>query len=262
MSQALFVSLGDSIASGEGVGLRVPPTQTWPRLVAAAAGARFVGLARGGTPMAGALREQLPLALRLRPDVAFLCVGLNDLLRSGGAPDQAQAHLRSLVNPLYAGGTTVVAARLHDPTNFVRFPAGMARVIARHVASVNATLDELGESGRVELVDLASLELAGSWSVDRLHPSVFGHRVLAAQAARVLGLVEPIVPIAAPAAPTYAQWWRWLMKDGSVWALRKLPELATSEPMRAHSRAALSKVHGRRCPSPPSPYSPRIGRFG
>lgn len=246
MSGPLFVSLGDSIASGEGVGLRVPPTQTWPRLVAAAAGARFVGLARGGTPMAGALREQLPLALRLRPEAAFLCVGLNDLLRSGGAPDRVEAHLRSLVNPLYAGGTTVVAARLHDPTTFVRFPAGMARVIARHVAVVNAALDELAESGRAELVDLAGLDLPGSWSVDRLHPSVFGHRVLAAQAARVLGLVEPIVPVAPPTAPTYAQWWRWLMKDGSVWAIRRLPELANSEPLRAHSRAAVRRVHATR----------------
>ncbi|MGQ0466465.1 MAG: GDSL-type esterase/lipase family protein [Sporichthyaceae bacterium] len=245
---SLFVSLGDSIASGEGVGLRVPPTQTWPRLVAAQAGARFVGLARGGTPMAGALREQLPLALRLRPDVACLCVGLNDLLRSGGAPDQAETHLRNLVNPLYAGGTAVVAARLHDPSTFVNLPSGMARVVSRHVAAVNAALDSLAESGRVELVDLGGLELPGSWSVDRLHPSVFGHRVLAGQASRVLGLAAPVVPVAPPTAPTYAQWWRWLVKDGSVWALRKLPELATSEPMRAHSRAALGRVHRPKVP--------------
>lgn len=242
MNRPLFVSLGDSIASGEGVGLRIPPAQTWPRLVAASADARFVGLARGGTPIAGALREQVPLALRLRPDVAFLCVGLNDLFRSGGDPDAVEANLRRLVNTVYASGTTVVAAKLHDPTRMIVFPDRAARVVGRHVAAVNCALEGLAAQRRVELVDLGSLDSPGSWSVDRLHPSVHGHRVLAAHAAERLGMPGPIAPGTSAAVPTSAQFWQWLMTHGSRWALRRLPELAGSAPLRINSRAAMSRV--------------------
>lgn len=242
MNRPLFVSLGDSIASGEGVGLRIPPAQTWPRLVAAAANARFVGLARGGTPVAGALREQVPLALRLRPDVALLCVGLNDLFRSGGDPAAVEANLRALVNSVYAGGATVVAAKLHDPTRMIVFPERGARVVGRHVAAVNATLDGLAAQGRVMLVDLGCLHSPGSWSVDRLHPSAHGHRLLASAAARRLGLPGPIVPGAACAEPTATQFWHWLMTHGSRWAIKRLPELAGSAPLRTTSRAALARV--------------------
>jgi hypothetical protein len=65
--------------------------------------------------------------------------------------------------------------------------------------------------------------------------------VLAAQAAQRLGLPAPIAPRAEAVDPTEAQWWRWLIAHGSRWALRRLPELATSAPLRSHSRAALSR---------------------
>jgi hypothetical protein len=126
------------------------------------------------------------------------------------------------------------------------FPERGARVVGRHVAAVNATLDGLAAQRRVELVDLADLDSPGSWSVDRLHPSCHGHRVLAARAAERLGMPGPITPGTVSAVPTSAQFWQWLMTHGSRWALRRLPELAGSAPLRTNARAALSRaVSGR-----------------
>jgi lysophospholipase L1-like esterase len=232
-SAPVFVSLGDSFASGEGVGLRTPPPQTWAGLVAASAGARFVALARGGAPAGTVLRDQLPMALALDPDVACVCVGLNDLFRSGGARGDTTAGVVGLLGQLRAQGTVVAAGRLHDPTRLLRFPSRLARVVRAHVATINAALDDLAaRDPGVVLVDLGLLaDRPECWAVDRVHPSGYGHRVLAAEAARRLTL--PHVKVGpAPDAPTVAASWHWFARHGVPWLAQRLPELATSEPLR------------------------------
>jgi lysophospholipase L1-like esterase len=182
----VVVSLGDSFASGEGVGLRTPSDVTWAGLVAAAAGARFVALARGGAPAGAVLRDQVPMALALDPDVVCVCVGLNDLFRSGGTRGD----------------------------------------------------DDPG----VVLVDLGALvERPECWAPDRVHPSDYGHRVLAAEAARRLALPHAKVGLA-PAAPTAAASWRWFARHGVPWLAQRLPELATSEPLRRRVLQAGAKT--------------------
>ena len=235
----VFVSLGDSFASGEGVGLRTPPPQTWAGLLAESAGARFVALARGGAPAGTVLRDQLPMALALDPDVACVCVGLNDLFRTGGARGNTSAAVIGLLQRLRDAGTVVAVGRLHDPTRLVRFPARLERVVRAHVDSINAALDDLAADPAVVLVDMSVLlDRPECWAVDRVHPSAHGHRVLAAEAARRLAL--PHVKVGpAPHAPTTAASWRWFAVHGVPWLARRLPELATSEPLRRRVLAAV-----------------------
>lgn len=237
-SAPVFVSLGDSFASGEGVGLRTAPPQTWAGLVAESASARFVALARGGAPSGKVLRDQLPMALALDPDVACVCVGLNDLFRSGGAGGDTAAGVIGLLQQLRDAGTVVAVGRLHDPTRLVRFPSRLERVVRAHVASINSALDELAEDPGVVLVDMSVLtDRPECWAVDRVHPSDYGHRVLAAEAARRLTL--PHVKVGpAPDAPTSAASWRWFALHGVPWLAQRLPELATSEPLRRRVKAA------------------------
>lgn len=229
----VFVSLGDSFVSGEGVGLRTVPNQTWAGLVAESAGARFVALARGGAPAGAALRDQVPMALALDPDVVCVCIGLNDLFRSGGAGGDTSAGVIALLHRLRAAGIVVAAGRLHDPTRLVRFPARLERVVRTHVQTINTALDELAAADPgVVLVDMSVLvDRPECWAVDRVHPSDYGHRVLAAEAARRLTL--PHVKVGpAPSAPTTAATWRWFARHGVPWLAQRLPELATSEPLR------------------------------
>lgn len=236
----LYVSLGDSLVSGQGIGLCTPPEQTWTGLVARAAGARHVPLARGGAPVAAVLRDQLPVARRLRPDQALVCGGLNDLFRAGGAAGAAGAGLAVLVDALRAEGTRVLVGRLHDPTRLIRLPARLATVVRTHVERINAALDELAARPGVDLVDLAVLlDRPACWAVDRVHPSSYGHRVLAAEAAVRLGLRSvPAVP--PPPASPRASTAGWLVRHGAPWLVYRLPELATSAPLRAGLGTALT----------------------
>ncbi len=233
----VFVSLGDSFASGEGVGLRTLPNWTWGGLVAHSAGARFVALARGGAPAGAVLRDQVPMALALDPDVVCVCVGLNDLFRSGGGRGDTAAGVTRLLQQLRDAGIVVAAGRLHDPTRLVRFPVRLERVVRAHVAAINAALDDLAaRDPGVVLVDMAVLlDRPECWAVDRVHPSNYGHRVLAAEAARRLTL--PHVKVGpAPAAPSTAASWRWFARHGLPWFAQRLPELAVSEPVRRQVR--------------------------
>lgn len=238
----VVVSLGDSFASGEGVGLRTVAPQTWAGLVAEAAGARFVALARGGAPSGKVLRDQVPMALALDPDVACVCVGLNDLFRSGGGGSDTGAGVIALLQQLRDAGTVVAVGRLHDPTRLVRFPVRLARVVRAHVHSINTALDEMARDPGVVLVDLSVLiDRPECWAVDRVHPSDFGHRVLAAEAARRLGLPHVKVgPV--PDAPSVAASWRWFARHGVPWLAQRLPELATSEPLRGRVSQVREKA--------------------
>jgi lysophospholipase L1-like esterase len=233
---AVHVSLGDSLASGEGVGVAVPPPLTWPGLLAAAATARFVPLARGGAPVATVIRDQLPSARALAPEIACVCVGLNDLFRSGGATDRAPSGIQTLVRRLRADGTKVVVGRLHDPTRLVPFPGRLGRLIRDHVSAINDGLDDFRADPGVVLLDMSALvSRPECWAVDRIHPSGFGHRVLAAQAAHHLGLAFAVGP--QPTAPSTAAWWRWLVRHGVPWLAARTPELVTSEPLRRQAHA-------------------------
>lgn len=238
----VVVSLGDSFASGEGVGLRILPNQTWAGLVAGAADARFVALARGGAPAGAVLRDQVPMALALEPDVVCVCVGLNDLFRSGGRRGDAAAGVIGLLQQLRDAGIVVAVGRLHDPTRLLRFPARLERVVQVHVAGINAALDRMAaRDPGVVLVDLAVLvDRPECWAVDRVHPSNYGHRVLAAEAARRLAL-PPVVVGSAPPAPSAAASWRWFARHGVPWLAQRLPELATCEPIRRRTLQALAK---------------------
>ncbi|HEX3612735.1 MAG TPA: GDSL-type esterase/lipase family protein [Sporichthyaceae bacterium] len=231
----VHVSLGDSIASGEGVGLEVAPADTWAGLLAAAADAPFVPLARGGAPVAAVIRDQLPVALEHQPDLAYVCVGLNDLFRSGGATEQAPAAIAELVRELRQDGTRVVVTRLHDPTRILPFPGRLGRSIRAHVAAINECLDDFRSDAGVHLLDVAPLtEQPECWAVDRMHPSAHGHRMLAAHAAAGLGLRIDVGP--APAAPSAAAWWFWLARHGVPWLAARTPELISSEPLRRHAQ--------------------------
>ncbi len=178
------------------------------------------------------------MALALDPDVACVCVGLNDLFRSGGGGDTG-AGVAGLIGRLRDAGTVVAVGRLHDPTRLLRFPARLERVVRAHVESINTALDGLATDPGVVLVDMSVLvERPECWAVDRVHPSDYGHRVLAAEAARRLEL--PHVTVGpAPDPPSAAANWRWFALHGVPW-LKRLPELATSEPLRRRARAAVS----------------------
>jgi hypothetical protein len=103
------------------------------------------------------------------------------------------------------------------------------------VAAVNAALDEFRPDPGVLLLEISALHgRPECWAVDRIHPSGFGHRVLAGQAADRLGLPFQVGP--APVAPSVTAFWRWVGRHGVPWLAARTPELVTSEPLRRATR--------------------------
>ena len=219
------VSLGDSTSCGEGVGLSVPPTLTWPaRLAAALPGGELLPLATAGARVRDVRAQQLELAVETQPHLATLLIGLNDVSRGGFCERAVAADLAAVVRALRRSGATVLLGRLHDPCRHLPLPAGMRDAVRRRVAVVNDAVDEAaadaardGAGGDVHVLDLArmpALRLRQAWAVDRVHPHAEAHGLIAVEAARVLteaGLPVGRVPAQglperAPGMPREA-WW-------------------------------------------------------
>lgn len=143
---------------------------------------RYANLSSLGARMACVRREQLPAALEMAPDVAVVLVGMNDTLRSDFDPAQLRRDYEAVVGSLRACGTTVLTVRFHDHSRVFWMPGPLRRALRQRIAELNAVIDAVVAGHGIGCLDL-DLMPGGydreTWSVDRLHPSELGHRMLA-----------------------------------------------------------------------------------
>ncbi|WP_326954751.1 SGNH/GDSL hydrolase family protein [Amycolatopsis sp. NBC_01286] len=181
-----LVVLGDSTAVG--LGDPLPRRGGWRGvgpLVAAALGVGADGYLNPsftGARMRCVLGEQVPAAVAHRPDVALVVAGMNDTLRPDFDAGAIAADLTEVVRRLGAVGTTVIPVRFHDHSKVFRLPPALKRALSARVAELNAAIDVVVAREGVPCLDLGRLPGAydlTAWSVDRLHPSELGHRMLA-----------------------------------------------------------------------------------
>ncbi|MEJ8277702.1 SGNH/GDSL hydrolase family protein [Pseudonocardia spirodelae] len=191
--------------------------------------------ARTGARMADVRVHQLP-AVTGRPDVVVLCAGMNDTLRSDFDPRALRRDAAAVLEPLLGGGTTVLLLRFHDHTRMWPLPGPLQRALAGRIAALNAAVDgavadAVARTGRA-CVGVLDLDSAGSydpaaWSVDRLHPSELGHRLLARGFAALLadaGFAVPAeVGLDAAGGRETTAWQRgaWLVVQGVPWLVRR-----------------------------------------
>ena len=126
--------------------------------------------------------RQLPVALRFRPEVAVLLVGMNDTLRSDFDAAALDADYEAVVAALRAVGATVLTVRFHDHSQVFWLPGSLRRALRQRIDQLNAVADAVGRRHQLAVLDLHVLPGGyerGAWSVDRLHPSELGHRLLA-----------------------------------------------------------------------------------
>lgn len=229
------VSLGDSFSCGEGVGLRVELDRTWVGLLVAGLGgevADWTPLAVAGARVRDVRHRQLAAALALRPELATVLVGLNDVVRAGFAADDVRADLTEVVHALRERGCTVLLVRLHDPSALL--PLGpLRRGLSARVDVLHDAVDALADRPGVHVVDLGAVSRLADrdcWAVDRIHPSTVGHAVVAEAAAAVLeraGLRVRLPASTAPAPPpSAAAQVRWLVAHGLPWVAANLRSVA------------------------------------
>jgi len=139
------VALGDSITAGFGDPIPGGGWRGWAALLAAAlappGAVHFHNLAHSGALTNDVADRQLPVAQRLRPDVATVVVGINDTLRAGFDADLVGERLDRIVRLLAAAGTVVLTARLPDPGLMLGLPATLARPLSRRIHAVNTAAD-------------------------------------------------------------------------------------------------------------------------
>ncbi len=189
-----FVALGDSLTEGVGDPDRRGRLRGWAdRLAAAMASVEpdfgYANFAVRGLPAPEVRRTQLEPALRLRPDLASVLVGMNDLLEPRFRPAAFERELGAIVGPLHEQGALVLTATFPDVTLFSPLPNRMLGGVRSRLRAASAAVRSVSEAHGALLLDLEALPEARQrevMSVDRLHPSPHGHVLLAGAFAELL----------------------------------------------------------------------------
>lgn len=149
----------------------------------------YANLAVRGRTTRQIREEQLAPALAMKPDLATVVAGTNDVLRRRFDAVAFRNDLYAMQSALVRQGATVLTFTLPDLTPVMPF----ARVLGQRVLVLNdAIRAACADSGAI-LCDLAAHEVASDprlWSDDRLHANSRGHARIADALAWHLGLPD------------------------------------------------------------------------
>jgi len=234
MTYARYVALGDSQTEGLGDGDEDRGYRGWAdrlaeQLAAANPDLCYANLAVRGRLAAQVRAEQLGPALELRPDLATVMAGMNDLIRPGFNAAEVTGHLEEIFTALTAAGAHVVTVTFPDITKI----APLARPLLPRVLDFNARIREAAARRGVSVIDAfphAVTTDARLWSADRLHASPLGHARFAAAVARTLNLPgsDDTWTLPLPTLPPPPPWkaaateLRWLGTFAGPWIYRRL----------------------------------------
>jgi lysophospholipase L1-like esterase len=206
----------------------------------------YANLAIRGRKMGQIRAEQLEPALTLRPDLATVVGGLNDILRPRVELDAVCAEFDGMVAALRASGATVVGVTFPDPARIM--PA--ARLVRGRVHAFNEALRTVAARRGMVLVDLGERGVVDPrlWSVDRLHANSAGHQRIADSMAEALGL-EPDGDPWAPLPPaerarlvaSVAGEAAWMRRHMAPWVVRRVRGRSSGDGVVA-KRPALERV--------------------
>jgi lysophospholipase L1-like esterase len=229
------VALGDSTTEGlwdphpGGGGFRGWADRLAERLAVYSPDLRYANLAVRGRKIGEVHEEQLPLALAMKPDLASVVGGINDMLRTKVDLDAVLAHVDAMAAELRATGATVLLLTYPDTSSVMPIARGVrGRVLAfndavRAIATRHGALViDLGHDGGTD---------PRLWHTDRLHANAIGHERIADAAAEQLGLPgasgawrDPLPdPIARVAVPLrLAQEVAWTGRFFAPWVMRRV----------------------------------------
>ena len=196
-----LVVLGDSTAAGVGAG---SPRLSYPAQLAARLGedgyrVALSALGVSGARTADVLREQVPLAEGLDPDLVFVGIGANDAIHLTPI-DAVRSDMEEALRRLRATGAAVVVAGAPD-MHIEAFLEPLRSLSAWRGRMVEDAITSAARAQGVPVVPLRAV--AGPRfaanprlynSPDRLHPSAAGYGVW-------VDAILPVVRAALPGAP-------------------------------------------------------------
>ena len=178
----LYVVLGDSTAAGRGApyadGIAV---QTASHL-AQSRPVTLVNLAVSGAKIADVVRDQLPTALRLKPDLVLLAVGANDATHFTSGR-RIGTDLTAILNELATArpGVRIVLTGSPDVGTARRFAQPLRWLAGVETARVNAVMQPIGQQHGAVWAPIA--RATGPlfardptlFAPDRFHPNARGY---------------------------------------------------------------------------------------
>jgi lysophospholipase L1-like esterase len=243
-----YVAIGDSTAEGlddpDGLGgYRGWADRLAEKIAGRQGGLLYANLAVRGRTTRQVLEEQLSPALALRPDLALVVAGTNDLLRARFDAEAVGRDMERMQQALIGQGATVVSFTLPDLGPVMP----LARPLRPRVHRLARVLTEASARTGAILVDFTAHSFASDprlWSEDRLHANAVGHARIADALAHVLALPGSSADWMAPLPPAAPRAWRNRSGAELAWAWRfLLPWLSR------HARGR-SSGDGRSCKRP------------
>ncbi len=147
----------------------------------------YANLAVRGRKTRHLVEEQLQPALSMRPDLATVFSGTNDIIRSNFNVEQVMADMRTLHVALRGIGATVLTITMPDLGEVAPFAKRARPRLRAFNEGVRALCAETGTL----LLDVDRFPVAADprlWHEDRLHANAQGHARIAAGLASLLGL--------------------------------------------------------------------------
>ncbi|OZD04261.1 lysophospholipase [Rhodococcus sp. 06-235-1A] len=207
--QLRYVALGDSQTEGlndgdDRAGFRGWADRLSEHMAESDDTVVYANLAVRGRKAAEVRAEQLPAAVALRPTVASVAAGVNDILRPHFDAHTVAGELGAMFGALRAVDCTVITMTFPR----LAHPVPGRAIIAKRMTELNAEIRMAADEFGVIVIDLEKHDVASDprlWSWDRLHLNETGHARLAAAAAFALGLPgatdawdRPLAPLGRP----------------------------------------------------------------
>ena len=204
LSWAHYVALGDSLTAGRDDhgpgGVRIG----WARRLAGILSARtalpcaLTNLAADGAGVGVVLERQLPEVARIRPDLASVTVGMNDIREPGFSEECFAAGLDRLLDGLSATDATVLICTLPDIARIIPLPADLVEMAHQRMQRASEIIREKAAERGAFCLDVWAMPVAADpdlFGPDRIHPNASGHQLMAdAFAALLLASPRPLKP--------------------------------------------------------------------
>jgi phosphatidylinositol alpha 1,6-mannosyltransferase len=192
-----YVAIGDSLSEGLGDftfhhdRLHNGWTDRLAGILAKEAGEsgyefHYANLSLRGANLSKIISTQLPLALKLQPDLVTVMAGSNDLLSSEKILPELREKFRTGLLELQAAGCDVVVANTINPMHLRIF-----RPLLHCSLRFSEMIEEVANERQIPILDIHGIkdfEQLLFWAEDMVHFSGHGHIAVANKAAKILDL--------------------------------------------------------------------------
>jgi lysophospholipase L1-like esterase len=225
-SYARFVAIGDSTVEGlddpDGRGgYRGWANRLAERLARERGSILYANLGIRGRTTRQVRDEQLVRAVAMKPDLAAVVSGTNDLLRRHFDAAALRSDIEAMQSALVGVGATVITFTLPDLSDIMP----IARLVRRRLHAMNDAIRGACASTGAIVCDFASHPVASDrrlWSDDRLHANTAGHARIAEALADHLKLPGSNLEWAEPLPDLPPSGFGAAIRAESAWARRHL----------------------------------------